>query len=49
MSDSAPTDVVSIPTQGVPHDHAWRKAESAEQHVLVGVYKCDLCPAVWSM
>ena len=32
------------------HDHAWRLVDkSGARYGVVGEYRCDLCPAVWSM
>ena len=31
------------------HDHAWRKVPGSAEDRLVGEYRCDLCPEVWSL
>jgi hypothetical protein len=45
--------LLSLPTSGsaVPvddgHDHAWRKVSSDSGSAVQGVYRCDLCSAIW--
>ena len=51
MSDTTQTS--ASPLDGsLEHDHAWRLHRDS-QHQLRDpwskVYKCDLCPATWSM
>jgi hypothetical protein len=34
-----------------PHDHAWRLVSDAPRRPSDGrfkVYRCDLCPAIWT-
>ena len=31
------------------HDHAWRQVEDADQPLLLGMYRCDLCQVVWAL
>jgi hypothetical protein len=45
------THTASVPAQGAPHDHAWRRTSAPEDEVglLLGRYRCDLCCAVWAL
>ena len=43
-------DATTASGAGTEHDHAWRKVPgSVADERLVGEYRCDLCPAVWSL
>jgi hypothetical protein len=47
MSDSTVTPVPDVTPE---HDHAWRRVDgSSDLYGGVGEYRCDLCPATWSM
>jgi hypothetical protein len=44
--------LLSLPMSGSTtaddgHDHAWRKVSSESGTAVQGVYRCDLCAAVW--
>jgi hypothetical protein len=31
------------------HDHAWRQVDDADQPLLIGMYRCDLCHVEWAL
>lgn len=51
MSDVTQTPQGPVAAEPIPHDHAWRRIrdEVTAPFRVVGEYRCDLCPATWTM
>jgi hypothetical protein len=43
--------VTERPSDVAPHDHAWRRVRvsRADEALVLGEYRCDLCAEVWSL
>lgn len=50
MTDHVVDAPPAAPAAVAAHDHAWRRVGKDQgRYGTVGEYRCDLCPAVWSM
>jgi hypothetical protein len=50
MAETGKTTVEIDGSGLVVHDHAWRRVSGVENSPgRLGVYRCDLCSAAWSM